>query len=155
MATTTFDPFLAVLDDGTGQCTAVLANDDTPAGDTRHSQVVLPLARLASDDNSVVATSFATDVGGAYDLRVRPNLCGLETDSLETFDGCARALSTRDQSCVLNNPCERDASPPGVDGRGNLTGFACCIKTGSATGCGRSGTQPIIRFAVTDGTCGP
>ncbi len=150
LRSTAFDPFLAVIDDAFGpnndQCQGVAVNDDFPASDRQNSLIELPLEELAFTTNNVVVTTFADDVAGPYTLRVRPVLCGLETDSLATFNGCARALSTTTNTCALNNPCERNA-------QGLTTGSACCIKTGAAsTGCARSGDGPIVRFAA-PGVC--
>jgi hypothetical protein len=119
MTSTAFDPYLFLMDEST--CQVIDENDD--AGSTTVSEVKMNLLTIQADTN-IVATSFAADAQGSYDLRVRPTLCGLEVQDLATWNNCARALVG---SSCSNNPCERTATNA-------FTGRFCCVNSTCRTG---------------------
>ncbi|MBM4279586.1 MAG: hypothetical protein FJ137_02100 [Deltaproteobacteria bacterium] len=124
-----FDPYLAVVDNAA--CTVLDENDDLTPGDTRASAVRVDLREVDADTH-FVATSFFADATGSYALRVRPTLCGVETDSLATWNLCALPMATRDFTCA-NNPCARDVNNA-------LVGKYCCLNEN----CGRTGDEPAF-----------
>jgi hypothetical protein len=121
MTSTAFDPYLFLMDEST--CQVIAENDDAAVGDTENSEVKMNLLTIQADTN-IVATSFAADAQGTYDLRVRPTLCGLEVQDLTTWNNCARALVGA--SCS-NNPCERTAN-------NDFTGRFCCVNANCRSG---------------------
>jgi hypothetical protein len=137
-----FDTFLGIFNDA--NCNVVAVNDDFN-GQIARSRVDLGGGQINNSDKDIVVTTRNADVAGAalpYALATTPLLCGEQVDSAATFNGCARALSTRNQLCATNNPCERNAA-------GITTGFACCISTGVADAdrtCDRLNGEPIFLF---------
>jgi hypothetical protein len=128
-----FDPYVAVVQEAS--CTVLVENDDAVPGDRIRSLARVDLLDVDARTH-VVASSFVGDATGSYGLRLRPTLCGQETDTLATWNLCVQPMATRDFTCS-SNPCARDAG-------NNLVGKYCCLNAN----CGRTGNEAI--FLVDD-----